>query len=206
MRGIGVGIIVAALSGGAAFAKVDEQQAARLGAELTPTGAERAGNADGSIPEWSGRVVGLPSGVEWKGPEQPYPDPFGGEKPLFSIGAVDVERYAARLSEGQKALFRTYPKSFRMDVYPTHRDFGYGEDREARARHNVLHAQLVNGDDGIEGYTGGVPFPIPVLGAEPIWNSRLNSPSADQQGLGDDIAVYPNGTRAVRRGRSGTRA
>ena len=29
------------------------EQVARLGQELTPMGAERAGNADGSIPEWT---------------------------------------------------------------------------------------------------------------------------------------------------------
>ena len=68
MRGIGVGIMVAALASGAAFAKVEEQQAARLANELTPTGAERAGNADGSIPAWTGRIVGLPPGLEWAGP------------------------------------------------------------------------------------------------------------------------------------------
>jgi hypothetical protein len=187
---------------GTLAAKVSEQEAARLDGELTPTGAERAGNAEGTIPAWTGKIVGLPPGLAWAGPGQPHPDPFADEKPLFSIRAADVDEHAARLSEGQKALFRTWPQSFRIDVYPTHRDFGYGKDREARARHNALHASLFNGDDGIEGYTGGVPFPIPKLGAEPIWNSRLNSPSANQEGLADDIAVYPNGTRAVRKGRT----
>jgi len=33
-----------------ALAAVSEEDAARLGRDLTPTGAERAGNADGSIP------------------------------------------------------------------------------------------------------------------------------------------------------------
>ncbi|MCR3876131.1 DUF1329 domain-containing protein, partial [Pseudomonas aeruginosa] len=37
----------------AAQAKVDEVQAARLDQDLTPLGAERAGNADGSIPPWT---------------------------------------------------------------------------------------------------------------------------------------------------------
>ena len=40
------------LSVGGARAAVSEQEAARLGKELTPVGAERAGNKDGSIPEW----------------------------------------------------------------------------------------------------------------------------------------------------------
>ena len=39
-------------------AAVSAEEAARLGKDLTPTGAERAGNADGSIPEWTGGGVG----------------------------------------------------------------------------------------------------------------------------------------------------
>ena len=39
---------------GVAVAKVSEAQAARLGQDLTPLGAEMAGNADGSIPAYEG--------------------------------------------------------------------------------------------------------------------------------------------------------
>ena len=35
-------------------AAVSPGQAARLGADLTPFGAEKAGNSDGSIPAWTG--------------------------------------------------------------------------------------------------------------------------------------------------------
>lgn len=38
-----------------AFAKVSPEEAARLGKDLTPVGAEHAGNESGSIPEWVGR-------------------------------------------------------------------------------------------------------------------------------------------------------
>ena len=39
-----------------ALAKLTPEQAARLGNDLTPVGAEKAGNADGSIPEWTGLI------------------------------------------------------------------------------------------------------------------------------------------------------
>ena len=39
------------------MAAVSADEAAKLGTTLTPLGAEKAGNADGSIPEWTG---GLP--------------------------------------------------------------------------------------------------------------------------------------------------
>ncbi len=45
--------------GAAAWAKITPQEAAQLGltgTPLTPVGAERAGIADGSIPEWTGGI------------------------------------------------------------------------------------------------------------------------------------------------------
>ena len=45
---------VLALSVTAAVAKVPESELARLGQDLTPMGSEKAGNADGTIPEWTG--------------------------------------------------------------------------------------------------------------------------------------------------------
>ena len=133
MRALAIGGLTLALVAPLALAKVSEEEAASLGKELTPTGAEVAGNADGSIPAWSGKIIGVPPGLKYDGPGTVYPDPYAGEKPLFSITAQNMEQYAARLSEGQKALFRTYPKTFRMDVYPTHRDFGV--TRTARSGH-----------------------------------------------------------------------
>ena len=50
---------------------VSAEEAAKLKSELTPLGAERAGNKDGSIPAWDGGVVKPPAG--WK-PGQPRTD------------------------------------------------------------------------------------------------------------------------------------
>lgn len=41
-------------------AKVSPEEAARLGQELTPMGAEKAGNAEGTIPAWTGGAVRRP--------------------------------------------------------------------------------------------------------------------------------------------------
>ena len=47
-----------------ALAKISAEEAARLGGEeLTPMGAERAGNADGSIPAWTGGLKELSPGL-----------------------------------------------------------------------------------------------------------------------------------------------
>ncbi len=50
------------LTSATALAKLDASEIARLGQDLTPTGAEQAGNADGSIPAWSGGLTQPPAG------------------------------------------------------------------------------------------------------------------------------------------------
>ena len=80
-------------------------------------GAERAGNDAGTIPAWTGGYRSAPPGYVQG---QPRPDPFAGEKPLFSITAKNYRDYADKLPEGAKALFEKYP-DYRMDIYPTHR-------------------------------------------------------------------------------------
>jgi hypothetical protein len=131
-------------------------------------GAERAGNADGSIPAWSGGIA-APAPVTG-----PRSDAFAVERPLFSITASNLPHYTARIPEGAKALFAKYP-DYRMDVYPTH--------RTAAAPQAVYDATLRNATAaraapegitrGIEGAAGGIPFPIPQDGAEAMWNHEL---------------------------------
>src|ERR1700749_5008713 len=100
-----------------ADAAVPEQQAALLKSRLTPVGAERAGNTDGTIPPWTGGyTVNMPGYREGA----PRSDPFAAEKPLFAISASNYRDYADKLPEGAKPLFEKNP-DYRMGVYPTHR-------------------------------------------------------------------------------------
>ena len=50
----------AVLATGMAQAAVSAQEAAKLGTTLTPVGAEKAGNAAGTIPAWEGGIVRPP--------------------------------------------------------------------------------------------------------------------------------------------------
>jgi hypothetical protein len=45
-------------------AKVSEEAAAKLGNELTPLGGDKSGNADGSIPPWTGGITSPPEGYQ----------------------------------------------------------------------------------------------------------------------------------------------
>lgn len=98
-----------------------EAQAQALGNTLTPLGAEKAANRDGSIPAWTGGDTKAPAG--WK-PGQARPDPYAADKPLFTIDASNADRYKDRLTEGQMALLKQL-KGYKMDVYPTRRTCGY---------------------------------------------------------------------------------
>ncbi|KUJ91854.1 MAG: hypothetical protein XD38_0537, partial [Pseudomonas sp. 63_8] len=52
------GVLTLSLLATSVMAAVSPDEAAKLGTTLTPVGAEMAGNADGSIPAWTG---GLPT-------------------------------------------------------------------------------------------------------------------------------------------------
>ena len=148
-------------------AKVDDAQAARLGKDLTPIGAERAANADGSIPAWEGGITSAPAGYKVG---MHHPDPFAADQPLFTITKDNLEQHKALLSPGQLALFAAYPDSFRMQVYPTRRSASYPQAYYDATRANATRAVLADGGNGFTGAVLGVPFPIPANGLEAIWN------------------------------------
>ena len=77
---------------GSAVAAVSPQEAARLGKDLTPVGAEMAGNADGSIPPWNPDGVKIPAGFEPGSGN--YINPYAGEEPLYSIDGTNWKQYA----------------------------------------------------------------------------------------------------------------
>jgi hypothetical protein len=153
-----------------AFAAVSPQDAARLGADLTPLGGEKAGNADGSIPAWNGGLksaadAGFPN---YHSPDH-YPDPFATDKPLFIITSANIAQYAAKLTEGHKALFKAYP-DYKMIVYPTHRSAASPQRIYDTTKRNATTAKLVPDGNGFTGAIGGTPFPIPQSGLEVYWN------------------------------------
>ncbi len=159
-------LLSATLLGGVLATSAMAQSAADLGRTLTPMGAVKAGNADGSIPAWTGGYHTPPAG--WK-PGDPRLDPFPGERPLFTITAQNVDRYAPKLAAGTIAMIRTLP-GFHVDVYPSHRTFAAPQYIYDNAIANAGRAHLsANGLDTV-GSQLSVPFPIPHNGNEAIWN------------------------------------
>jgi len=187
------------LTAASAMAKMSAEDVARLGQDLTPMGAIKAGSEDKLIPEWTGSIVGLPEGLQWEGPGNPYPDPWPDEKPLMVITKDNLEEHRHRLSPGQVALFETYPETFRMPIYPGHREFGFYPQYYEKVLYNATNSELINGDEGITGFVGGNVFPVPGTGAEVVWFTRTAGAYLTQEGEYSDIGVFPNGTHSTRR-------
>ena len=158
-----------AMISGSALAAVSAEEAARLGKDLTPMGAEMAGNADGSIPPWNPEGTPVPAGFV-PGSDN-YIDPYAGEEPLYTIDASNWQEYADLLTEGTKAIFEKYgADGFRMDVYPTKRDFVVPDWFYANSLKNATNANMVADGQKVEGNYPGVAFPIPQSGLEVMWN------------------------------------
>ncbi len=194
---LGLSLLPALLAALASLARaeVSEAEAARLDGELTPMGAERAGNAAGSIPAWTGGITSPPAGyVPGEREIDPYPD----DAVLYTISAADVDAHADVLSEGQKALLRAYPETWRIPVYATRRSASFPDWVYAAVRKNATHARVVlEGKGSVEGARIGPPFPIPTSGLEVIWNHNLRWRGARVERAEGSAAVTRRGAYAV---------
>ncbi len=152
-----------------AQAAVSPEEAAQLGAQLTPIGAERAGDAAGTIPEWTG---GLPVNAGKVDERGFLEDPFAKDAPLFVITASNVEQYKDQLSDGQVAMFKRYPETFKMPIYPSRRSAALPEDIYAKIKHSAVTTMAVDGGYGVNNFTDSryYAFPIPKNGLEVQWN------------------------------------
>jgi len=143
------------------LAAVSADQAAALGDSLTPIGAEKAGNSAGTIPAWTG---GLPK------TDDRYSNPFAGEAPLMTITAANAAEHADKLTPGQMALFKKYPDTFKMNVYPTHRSASMPDNIYQAAKSNATSTSLKDNGNGLNSFNEAIAFPIPQNGLEVIWN------------------------------------
>ena len=153
-----------------ALAKVPSDQVAKLSSELTPVGATRAANKDGSIPKWTGGITKAPAGYTVG---DHHIDPFPNDKIQFTITASNVAEYKGLLTPGQIKLFETYPDTYKMNIYQTRRSASYPEHVYQAVRINASRAELVKEGNGIQGAAVGIPFPMPANGLEAIWNHTL---------------------------------
>lgn len=190
---IGVGLMVAT----SVWAKVPASEADKLGKELTCVGAIKAGNKEGTIPEFTGKWVGAPAGVAHEQSSGKHPvDIYADEKPLFVITAENMDKYADKLSDGQKAMFKKYPKTMQIPVYTGHRDFRYTDEVCAIAKKNALESEVADNGLSVRGSFGAINFPIPKNGVELVWNNLLPTRAYTEQIVRDMANVMSDGSIA----------
>ncbi|PCJ71411.1 MAG: outer membrane lipoprotein-sorting protein [Rhodobiaceae bacterium] len=154
-----------------AFAGVSESEAARLDSDLTPMGAERAGNAAGTIPAWTGGLSTPPANVTYSAGDH-HADPFADDPILFTITPENAASYAENMTVGQLEIMDAYD-TYKMNVYASRRSCAFPESIYAANRQNAVNARLVAGGNGVDGALLGTPFPIPSEGVEVVWNHNL---------------------------------
>jgi len=131
----------------------------------TPMGSIQAGNADGSIPPWQ-QETALESYYE------SLSKAIAQEQPLYTVDASNYQQYTTLLSAGQIALFKHYPATFTMPIYPSHRSAQYPPWFIEKTQRNAgKHTLNVNGE--LTGFQGGFAFPSPVTAEEVMWNHLL---------------------------------
>jgi len=131
-------------------------------------GADPGPNATGEITAYEGKK-GLTCPADYE-PGDYLDDPYKDEKPLYRIDSTNVEKYEDRLSPGQVARIKRN-KNFYLNVYPTHRVFVFPEAVYAAIEKNLKTCKI-GSDNMLEGYHGGVPFPIPENGTQAAWNIK----------------------------------
>ena len=131
--------------------------ASLLQTTLTPWGAVRAGNADGSIPAWTGGYTTIPAGFQ---NGDVIGELFPDEQPILTIDASNVSQHADKLAEGTVAMINKY--GFSLLVYPSHRTHALPQKVIDCIAANVGRAGPVAQGYrfGFQGGFGGIPFPI----------------------------------------------
>ena len=155
----------------AAMADVPANVANRLGQDLTPMGAEKAGS-DSGVGSWSGASIdgsALLQGYDGGA----LPDPYASDKPLYTITAANAGDYDAQLTTGQKALLATYPDTYKLNVYESRRSCTYPDFVYKAAKRNAEVGKVVDGGNGISESIMASPFPIPSSALEIVWNHTL---------------------------------
>ena len=170
------GLAFSLLATGVMAQSLTQAEIDSLGTTLTPIGAQKEGNAAGTIPEWTG---GLPTDAGQSLPNNFLESPYKDDQPEFVITAQNYQQYKDNLTPGQVALFERYPETFKMPVYKTERSVGFPQSVYDQVKATAGQGKLVNGGDGISGFAhGSFAFPIPKSGAEVVWNHntryRLN--------------------------------
>ncbi|MCW8279095.1 DUF1329 domain-containing protein [Pseudomonas sp. PCH199] len=162
------GVLALTLLASSVMAAVSQQEADKLGTVLTPFGGQKEGNADGSIPAWTGglKTNAAPVTNDFIG------NPFEGEKPQFVITAANAAQYKDKLTPGQMAMFQRYSQTYKIPVYKSQRTASSTQGVYEAVKTSALNTVPVNDGYGLQNFEKShyYAFPIPKSGLEVVWN------------------------------------
>lgn len=161
----------------------------RLDKDLTPLGAMRAGNKDGSIPAWTGGITQAPENYE---PGDFHPDPYFQDKVKFKVDHTNIAKHQSKLTEGQIALLKKFPDLY-LNVYPSRRSASYPGFVYDALKQNAASAKLLDQGTGVTDTIMTSPFPIPQDGLEALWNHTLRYRGQSFAYEGATVATTPGG-------------
>lgn len=194
MTSIRISLIAAACAlglAGGARAGVSAQEAEQLKTTLTPLGAERGANKEGTIPAWTG---GCPK-TSVAGDKNP-PDPHAGDQPLFTITKANMAQHAGKLNDAAKHMLQNY-EGYKIVVFPTRRSFCAPQYVYDGAMKNATRAKTAHNGMAAANWSQGVPFPIPKSGLEALWNAQYAFRGTDRQVSADTWYISADGTRSL---------
>ena len=122
-------------------------------------------------------------------------DPIASMRPLYVITKANIAQYDKVLTDGHKAMFKTYP-DYKMIVFPSYRNAFFPDEILKATVANATRATLVGTDD-VQKAELGFPFPIPKSGAEPLWNHKLKFRGSAVKRYNNQAIVKPDGTYKI---------
>ena len=122
-----------------------------------------------------------------------YPDPFPSDQIIFTINADNYITFKETLlTPGQIKMFETYPKTFKMNIYPSRRSCAVPPEVLELTNKNAL---LIDDGEGVEGIVGSIPFPNPSEALHHVWNHILRYRGVEIYGASPFFIINPDGTQ-----------
>ena len=128
-----------------------------------------------------------------------YIDPFEDDPILFTVTSNNYSEFSENLlTDGQIAMFKTYPETFKMHIYKSRRSCDVPQEVKDLTSQNAV---MTDEGEGIEGVVGSIPFPNPSEALHHVWNHILRYRGVDIEGGSPYYIVDPDGARVMGAGK-----
>ena len=121
-----------------------------------------------------------------------YINPFIDDEIQLEINISNYKNYLAYLTEGQIAMFQTYPETFVMHTYPSRRSCAVPNEVYDLSKSG--NANMIADGEGVDGVVGSIPFPNASEPLHHVWNHILRYRGVDIVGGAPYYVVNPDGS------------